>query len=447
MSGATLKRSLSYRDLVFYGLAYTAPVTPLTMAGFVWTESGGLPVLAYLLGALCIYFTASSYAVMTSAMPSAGSVYGFAGRTMGPFAGFISGWMILLDYLLVPAFIYTLCAVGLETLVPHADRATWIIATVAITFAVNWFGVSVASRVSFVSVALQLLLVAGLAVLFLFALFGGQGSGALTLAPLYQAGKLHGASLMAATSICVMSYLGFDAVSTLAEEVKDNDTRVVGRAIMTNLAVTATVFVLMSWVIGNLLTGFPVKDPATTIYELLGAIAGHQWAIGLAWFLTIVVGVPNVLPMQVGVTRVLFAMGRDRTLPAVLAKVHARHGNPYVAMLVSTAISLTIALLMRDRISDLAIFISIGALSGFVFVHLSVLAEFGRRPGRRWWPHLAAPLLGICVVLTILCNLNATALAVGGGWLVAGLAYWAFRSKTSSNHNKQQKETTWHTLP
>lgn len=425
-----LKRALSYSDLVFYGLAYTAPVAPLTMAGFVWTVSGGLPMLAYVLGALCVYFTASSYAVMTSAMPSAGSVYGFASQTMGRFAGFIAGWMILLDYLLVPAFTYALCAVSLEELLPHGDRATWIVATVAATFAVNWFGISVTSRVSFLSVVLQLVAVLVIVGMCLFALFGGQGSGALTLAPLIDAGKFHGASVLAATSICVMSYLGFDAVSTLAEEVKDGNTRVVGKAIMTNLAITSGIFVLTSWVVGNLMVGFPVQDPATLIYDLLAAIAGHKASLALAWFLILVVGVPNVLPMQVGVARVLFAMGRDRSLPSVLARVHRRHGNPYVAMIVSTTISLVIALVMRNNISDLAIFISVGALVGFLFVHLSVLAHFGRHGGRRWWAHVVVPLCGLSAVLIILINLNSTALTVGGCWFVAGLGYWLFSRRS-----------------
>lgn len=445
MSGANtngdagaLKRSLSYRDLVFYGLAYTAPVAPLTMAGFVWSVSGGLPMLAYVLGALCVYFTASSYAVMTSAMPSAGSVYGFARQTMGRFAGFISGWMILLDYLLVPAFTYTLCAVSLEELVPHSDRGLWIVVSVLATFAVNWFGVNVTSRVSFVSVVLQLALVAGIVGLFLFALLGGRGSGALTMAPLYDAGKLHGASVLAATSICVMSYLGFDAVSTLAEEVKDRNSGVVGRAIMTNLLITSGIFVLTSWVVGNLLVGFALQDPATLIFDLLADLGGRQAAVALAWFLILVVGVPNVLPMQVGVARVLFAMGRDRSLPAVLAKVHRRHGNPYVAMLVSTAISLGIALLMRNNISDLAIFISVGALVGFLFVHLSVLAHFGRHPGRRWWRHVAAPLFGIAAVLIILLNLNATALTVGACWFAAGIGYWLISRRAGARDGRRQ---------
>jgi len=419
-----LKRQLSYRDLVFYGLAYTAPVTPLTMAGFVWAVSGGLPVLAYLLAALCLYFTANSYAVMTSAMPSAGSVYSFASNTMGPFAGFISGWMILLDYLLVPAFIYILSAVGLETLMPQVDRATWIVITVGATSVVNWFGVSVTSWVSSVSVVLQLLLVAVVVTLLLFALHGGMGSAALTMAPLFEASKFHVSSVLAATAVCVTGYLGFDAVSTLAEEVKDRDTSLIGKAILTNLALTGGTFVLVTWVIGNILAGFPIHDPATVIYELAAAIGGKGAAIGLAWFLTLVVGVPNVLPMQVGVARVLYAMGRDQTLPSILAKVNRRHGNPYVAMIVSTSISLAIALFMSERISDLAILISFGALTGFVFVHLSVLAHFGRRPGRSWRSHVAMPLIGIGAVVMILSNLNAMALTVGTCWCATGIVYW-----------------------
>lgn len=466
--GGKLKRELSYRDLVFYGLAYTAPVAPLTMAGLVWDVSGGLPVLAYLLAALCLYFTANSYAVMTSAMPSSGSVYSFAGRTMGPFAGFISGWMILLDYLLVPAFTYILCAVSLETLLPQGDRATWIVLSVAATFAVNWFGISVTSWVSSVSVVLQLMLVAALVALFLYALHGGMGSGALTPAPLYDASKLNGSSVLAATSICVMGYLGFDAVSTLAEEVKDKDTGLIGKAILTNLAVTSSIFVLVSWIMGNLLLGFPIQDPATVIYDVLSAISGKEAAVALAWFLILVVGVPNVLPMQVGVARVLFAMGRDRTLPAVLAKVHRRHGNPYVAMIVSTGVSLAIALFMRERISELAIIISLGALVGFLFVHCSVLVHFRAHPERRWWAHLAVPVIGIVVVLIIISNLSMLALIVGICWLVAGIAYRLlsrqrsaveidFSTKTSRQSGSKRdaseppqnnlKETTWHTLP
>jgi amino acid transporter len=106
VGAAKLKRSLRYWDLVLYGLAYIAPFAPLSTLGFVWSESNGLIVLAYVLGAVCMYFTAQSYATMTETLPTAGSVYGFARHSLGVFPGFIAGWMILLDYLLIPAFVY-----------------------------------------------------------------------------------------------------------------------------------------------------------------------------------------------------------------------------------------------------------------------------------------------------------------------------------------------------
>src|ERR1700728_1943805 len=123
----TLRRSLGYWDLVLYGLAYIAPFAPLTTLGFVWKESNGLIVLAYILGAVCMYFTAQSYATMTETLPTAGSVYGFARRSLGAFPGFVAGWMILLDYLLIPAFVYVLIAVALETLLPGFDRGVSIV--------------------------------------------------------------------------------------------------------------------------------------------------------------------------------------------------------------------------------------------------------------------------------------------------------------------------------
>src|ERR1700678_2433273 len=120
----SLRRTLSYRDLLIYGLAYVSPFGVLQSLGFVWQESNGLIVLAYVLGTVCIYFTAKSYALMTDTVPSAGSVYGFARHALGPFFGFIAGWMILLDYLLLPAYVYIVMAVALGTLIPLVDRGT-----------------------------------------------------------------------------------------------------------------------------------------------------------------------------------------------------------------------------------------------------------------------------------------------------------------------------------
>jgi amino acid transporter len=424
--GVTLERSLGYWDLVLYGLAYIAPFAPLSTLGFVWIESNGLIMLAYVLGGVCMYFTAQSYATMTESIPTAGSVYGFARQSLGKFPGFMAGWMILLDYLLIPAFVYVLIAVALETLLPGIDRGVWIILLVGITTLVNWFGITVTSRANFIAVTLQVIVLALFLVLCLAALHAGKGNGALTLKPLFDPRTFDAGKIFSATSICIMSFLGFDAVSTLAEEVRGGDRRIVGRAIIATLVLSAGFFVVVTWVLGNLLPGVRLKDPAAGVYELAAWATGPWTAAALAWTYAIVVGLSNALPMQVGVARVVFAMGRDRQMPRALAKIHPRYRTPYVGMLVTAGISLAVALVMKNRLDDLASIVNFGALSGFLFLHVSVLVRFAvKQRSRHLAAHWIVPICGIIVVIAVFSGMSALAAKVGVTWLVVGLAYGA----------------------
>lgn len=422
--GAKLERSLRYWDLVLYGLAYIAPFAPLSTLGFVWSESNGLIVLAYVLGAVCMYFTAQSYATMTETLPTAGSVYGFARHSLGAFPGFMAGWMILLDYLLIPAFVYVLIAVALGSLLPGIDRGVWIVSMVAMTTAVNWFGITVTSRANFIAVALQTIILVGFLILGVFALYAGKGNGALTLEPLFDAAHFDAGKIFSATSICIMSFLGFDAVSTLAEEVEGGDRRLVGRAIIATLVLSAVFFVTVTWVLGNLLPGIAIKDQAAAVYELAAWATGPWTAVVLAWAYAGIVGLSNALPMQAGVARVVFAMGRDGQLPRALARVHPRFHTPYVGMLVTAALSLAVALYMKNRLDDLASIVNFGALSGFLFLHVSVLAYFGvKRGSAAWARHWLVPICGIVVVLAVFSGMSALAVKVGTAWLAVGLVY------------------------
>jgi amino acid transporter len=420
----SLRRTLSYYDLVIYGIAYVCPFGIFQSLGFVWQASDGLIVLAYVLATICMYFTAKSYALMTEAVPSAGSIYGYARHALGPFAGFIGGWMILLDYLLIPAYVYVFMAVALGTLMPQVDRAFWIVTLGVATLAINWFGVKVTSRVNLFSVAVQLAVIALLLTLGLAALYHGKGNGALTLRPLYAPDLYHLKSIFTATSICVMSYLGFDAISTLSEEVKSDDRRIVGRAILSVLLIAAAILAVISWVFGDLMSGFSIKDPAAATYEVVAWAMGPAASALTAWVMATVVGVTNALPMQVGVARVMYAMGRDRQLPAVLAKIHPKHGTPYVGMVATTAISITVALVMRYQMDELVSIVNFGALSGFLLLHVSVIAQFWVK-GRsgRWFVHLAVPVAGILVVLAVLSGMSPLARILGVAWLIAGTVY------------------------
>jgi amino acid transporter len=426
----SLRRTLSYADLLMYGLAYVSPFALLQTVGFVWQASHGLIVLAYVLGAVCMYFTAKSYALMTDTVPNAGSVYGFARHALGPFSGFIAGWMILLDYLLIPAYIYVLMAVALGTLIPQVDRAVWIVALGTATLGINWFGVKVTSRVNLISVAIQLVIIAVIALCSLMALRAGKGTGALTAQPLYTPESFHAKGIFTATSICVMSFLGFDAISTLSEEVRSDDKRIVGKAIIGVLFLSAALFVSLAWILGNLMSGLVIKDAASAIYELADSTMGTWMSVVIAWATVTVVGFTNALPMQVGVARVLYAMGRDGQLPTVLAKVHAIHGTPYVGMIVTTAISLAVALAMSYQMDELVSIVNFGALSGFFILHVSVIVLFWvKAKSRRWFAHLLVPIAGIIVVIAVLSGMSALATRLGLVWLAFGLVYGAVLAK------------------
>jgi amino acid transporter len=420
----SLHRTLSYYDLVIYGIAYVAPFGIFQSLGFVWQTSDGLIVLAYVLATVCVYFTAKSYALMTDTVPNAGSVYGFARHSLGPFAGFIAGWMILLDYLLIPSYVYVFMAVALGTLIPHVDRATWIVLLGTATLSINWFGVQVTSKVNLFSVAVQITVLALLLVLALFALYHGKGNGGLTLRPLYAPELFHAKSIFAATAICVMSFLGFDAISTLSEEVKSDDRRIVGRAIIGVLFLAAGMLAVTSWIFGDLMSGFAIKDPAAAVYEVTEWAMGHWASVLTAWVMATVVGITNALPMQVGVARVMYAMGRDRQLPVVFARIHRKHGTPYVGMLFTTAISVTVALLMRNQMDELVSIVNFGALTGFLLLHVSVIAKFWvKERSGQWVAHLAVPVAGSIVVLAVLSGMSSLAMTLGLGWLAAGLVY------------------------
>jgi amino acid transporter len=274
---------------------------------------------------------------------------------------------------------------------------------------------------------IQLAILALLVLLSLVALYHGKGDGGLTLRPLYAPELFHIKNIFAATSICVMSFLGFDAISTLSEEVTSDDKRVVGRAILGVLFLSAGLFAVLSWVFGDLMSGLTLKDPAAAAYELTDWAIGPWMTLLVAWAMATAAGIASALPMQVGVARVMYAMGRDRQLPAALAKVHPIHGTPYVGMIVTAAISITVALMMRFHLDELASIVNFGALSGFLLLHVSVIALFWvKKRSGRWIAHLLVPVMGIVVVLAVLSGMSSIAMTLGVSWLAVGLAYGTF---------------------
>src|SRR5271155_3929237 len=136
-----LKRSLSPFDLLVYGLVFIAPIGPWSSFGFVFNASHGMVPLVYFVGLVAMVFTALSYMTMSAAFPVAGSVYAYAGKGISESAGFLAGWALLLDYLLLPSLIYVICAVAIHAVMPWLPKPLLVAAFVALNTTVNIIGI------------------------------------------------------------------------------------------------------------------------------------------------------------------------------------------------------------------------------------------------------------------------------------------------------------------
>src|SRR4051812_1922363 len=209
-----LHRSLTFGDLLVYGLIFMVPIAPFGIFGSVFQGSGGMVALAYAIGMVAMMFTANSYAQMSQAFPMAGSVYTYAGRGINPSVGFLAGWVIILDYVLVPALLYLIASVAMNSLVPAIPVWVWLIAFVVLNTVVNYLGIEMTAKVNKVMLVAELIVLAIFLVVGVAALLSGKGNG-FNLTPLYNSATFSWGLVFGAVSVAVLSFLGFDGISML----------------------------------------------------------------------------------------------------------------------------------------------------------------------------------------------------------------------------------------
>jgi amino acid transporter len=423
-----LHRSLSFTDLLVYGLVFMVPIAPFGIFGSVFQGSGGMVALAYAIGMVAMMFTALSYSQMSQAFPMAGSVYTYAGRGITPPVGFLAGWMILLDYVLVPALLYLIAAIAMNSLVSAVPVWLWLIGFVVLNTVVNYMGIEMTARVNKIMLVAELIVLAIFIVIGIVALAQGKGRG-FDFTPLYNSDTFSWSLVFGAVSIAVLSFLGFDGISTLAEENKDT-ARAIGRSMVAALLLAGVLFIVQTWV-ASLLVPNPDKlisqgDAQGTAFYDAAAVAGGQWLSKLTALATAIAwGFANALVAQAATSRLLYAMARDRQLPSFLAKIHERKGVPVNATLIVAVVSLVLGLYFNSRddgISLLSTLVNFGALTAFLALHVSVVWHFvGRNGSRNWWAHLVAPVIGFAILAYVLINAQLQAKWLGLIWFVVGL--------------------------
>ncbi|MFF3338910.1 APC family permease [Streptomyces flavidovirens] len=430
---AGLRRSLGFRDLVVYGLLFIAPMAPVGVFGTLDAKSHGAVALVYVVATVAMAFTAFSYAQMVRVVPQAGSVFAYARKALGEGPGFIAGWMAMLDYVLIPAVAYLFSGIAMHALVPAVSQWVWTALAVVVTTGLNMWGVRTAARVGFAVLAMEIVVLLVFVVAAVVVLMQ-DGARRGWLSPLSGDGSMGGFSLAAvvgAVSVAVLSYLGFDAIASFAEEVTGGSAKV-ARAVLFCLGLAGVLFVTQTYLAALLqpvsaaeLAAAPGKQGTafydaldTSIGTWLGDLVAVSKAIGAAF---------AALAGQAAAGRLLFAMARERRLPRVLAKVDAASGVPRIALGLAAVVTLVAAVWAsrrHDGLDHLVSVVDIGALTAFVLLHVSVVSWFAVRRMEGppvWWRHVLLPVLGAAVAVAVIVEASGTAQAVGAVWLVVGL--------------------------
>ncbi|MGH7737871.1 MAG: APC family permease [Candidatus Tyrphobacter sp.] len=420
-----LKRSLTLGGLFVYGLVLVVPIAPIAVFGIVFDASRGMVPLVYAIGLVAMLFTALSYMAMVREFPVAGSVYSYAARSLGPTVGFFAGWAILLDYLLVPTVTYVACAIAVHAALPSVPQAVWVVVLLGLATTVNYYGISTTARISLIMLALQIVILAIFFAVAIPALIHHVDGARLSLTPLYDRSQLTPPIVFGALSLAVVSFLGFDAISTLTEESRGGWAPV-ARATMLTLCASALLFMLQAYVASLFVLGrtsFAPGDPSNAAFYNIAASIGGYWLKTLLAIPGVVFSAfASAVTAQAATARLLFGMARDGKLPRALAHVSETSKVPDRSIFLVAGVTLVLGLLMVSQFELLTSMVSFGALVGFLLLHASVVVHFvWRRKSRNWLRHLVAPAVGFCIIAYVLWNAQANAKIAGVCWLSAGV--------------------------
>ena len=430
-----LNRSVSTFDLLVYGLVFMVPIAPWAIFGTVYNSASGMVPLVYVIGLVAMIFTALAYAQMAKSFPLAGSVFSYVGRGIHPSVGFFAGWAILLDYLLVPTLLYVFAAESMIGLFPGTPRWLWAVIFVVVNTIINLAGIGSLKIANRVFLAIELVFLAIFVVIAVRAINGDSlpNVGWSTL-PIWNSSAVTAPLIAGALSIAVLSFLGFDGISTLAEE-STGKKNPAGRAMIIALFVVAFLFVTQTW-LASLLAGgresFSDDEAGNAFFTLVQAASSTGWMNAFFAVNVMAVGFANAMAAQAATSRLLYSMSRDGQLPKFLSKISTRK-VPISAILVVSALSVVLVLFFVGQIGLISSLVNFGALFAFCLLHVSVVWYYlVRQKSKNYLLHLVVPTLGFLIIGYVLFNADSLAKIGGLVWLVIGAVVFAinvFRGK------------------
>ena len=414
-----LKRVLGVPALVLFGLVYMVPLTVFTTYGAVTVLTGGRVPVAYLLTLAAMVFTARSYARMVVAYPVAGSAYTYTQKSFGAPVGFLVGWSLLLDYLFLPMLNYLVIGLYMGDALPAVPQWVWILVSIAIVTILNIVGIVSVSWANVVIIGMQTVFIVVFVAMSISTI---SGAGDVNfLAPLSGDGTVAEFSpLFTGAAILCLSFLGFDAVSTLSEEAKDAK-RSVPKAIMIATILSGFIYFFLSYVSQLVFPSNAFDDPDIGSVDVMLAAGGNF--LNIFFTAAYVAGcIGSALTSQASVSRILYAMGRDGVLPRkVFGHVSLKFATPTFAILAVSVISL--AAIWID-LTFLITLVSFGALVAFSAVNLSVIKHyFFDQNEKNVFNNLVLPLIGFALTVWLWTSLEGTAFRIGLIWLAIGFVW------------------------
>lgn len=426
------RRVLTLWDLIIYGVVLIQPIAPVGIFGIAQQLSRGYVVTTIIIAMLAMMLTAFSYGHMAAQHPSAGSAYTYVSLGVNVHAGFLVGWAMFLDYLMIPLINTIYAALTLHRLVPGIPYVFWVVLITALLLTLNLRGIRAAAQANTLMLFVMTAVIGTFVVLALRFLYHGHGwGGVFSLQPFYDPKTFDIHAVATATSLAALTYIGFDGVTTLAEEVR-NPRRTVPLATVLVCLITGIFSSVEVYLGQRVWPNYHTFPNLETAFMDVTRRVGGPLLFDAMGIILIVACVGSGLAGQVGAARLLYGMGRDNVLPKKLFGHLASHrSNPTYNLWLVSALGLVGSLLLSyEHVAEL---LNFGAFLAFMGVNLAAIRELyvHRAHGapRNILTGLAMPAFGFLFCFAIWWSLPLPAKIAGGAWFMIGLAYDAIKSR------------------
>ncbi len=424
----TLKRSLRFWDLLLYGIILIQPTAPMPSFGVIYQVARGHVVTAILCAMVAMLFTSVSYGRMARVYPHGGSAFIYVGKELHPSLGYLTGWCLVMDYILNPLICIIWCSKAAQNFLPGVPYAVFVVMFAVFFTLLNLNGVETSARINAgMAAALGIVIVlVVIAILRYLIHLPPQGASFYT-EPFYDPSTFSRSGLLRGTSIAVLSYIGFDGISTLADEAQDPG-RTVPRAIVLTCFATGVLAAIEVY-LGQLVwphgQAFPDID---TAYVHISGRAGGPILFMIVNGALLLANLGSGMASHLGAARLLLAMGQDGALPKkFFGAIHPKNRIPRNNVVLIGVICLVGALFFSYQLGTEML--NYGALLAFMGVNVASVA-LGWRTGRlaHWAPMLISTA-GFLTCLFIWTNLGPVARIAGTAWALVGVVLWIARRR------------------